>query len=133
MEKAEDIPIHSTMEKSSQKILIVFFIDNEYMSLLTEVALSKQLCFQNLQCFQFNTHKLAVSHHFWNKIAGNSHQPDPGNQGSREGQGPAWGRESGKGFVHCDFYFFMLKGKKRGEQQRGAGGIGVPAAGFWGR
>ena len=78
MEKAEDKPIHSTVEKSSQKMLIVFFLDNEYMGLLTEVALGKQLWLQNLQCFQFNTHQLAISHHFWNKIAGNSHQPDPG-------------------------------------------------------
>ena len=54
-------------------MLIVFFLDNEYMGLLTEVALGKQLWLQNLQCFQFNTHQLAISHHFWNKIAGNSH------------------------------------------------------------
>lgn len=51
-----------------------FFLDNEYMGLLTEVALDQYLCFQNfLQCFQFNKHGLAISHHFWNEIAGNSH------------------------------------------------------------
>lgn len=59
--------------KTLLKVLIVFFfLDHEYMVLLTEVPLDKYLCFQIfLQCFQLNKHGLAISHCFWSKIAGN--------------------------------------------------------------